>query len=84
MKVYNPTYSLVQPPETEITEAKVFIASDVQEVIREFEDTQENCYQFILTEYDKDEYLKILMESRAQITALQEELQAAKILLGVE
>lgn len=84
MKIYNPTYSLNEPPKIEITETKVFIAKDIQLVERECEGEIETCYQYSLTEYDKDEYLAILSQNQQDIEALQEELRAAKILLGVE
>ncbi len=84
MKTYNFTYSTIEPPKIDITATKVFIASDIQEIEREVEDTIEHCYQYTLTEYDKDEYLTILSQNQQDIAALQEELQAAKILLGVE
>lgn len=84
MKIYNPTYAYIEPPEIDITATKVFIASNVQEVEREIENSIVHCYQYTLTEYDKDEYLTILSQNQQDIAALQEELQAAKILLGVE
>lgn len=84
MKIYNPTYSTVEPPAIDITATKVFLATNIQEVEREVENTIEHCYQYTLTEYDKDEYLAVLSQNQQDIEALQEELQAAKILLGVE
>lgn len=84
MKIYNPTYSFIRPESIEITETKVFLATNIQEVEREVEDTIEHCYQYTLTEYDKNEYFALLSQNQQDIEALQEELQAAKILLGVE
>lgn len=84
MKIYNPTYSSTRPQEIEITETQVFIASNIQFITRVFEEREEQCYSYTLTEYTKDEYIKILSQNQTNITALQEELQAAKILLGVE
>lgn len=84
MKIYSPTYSLNLPQDVEITETKVFIAKDIHQVERQFEDTIEQCYCYSLIEYDKDEYLKLLTQQQNDIEALREELQAAKILLGVE
>lgn len=77
MKIYSPTYSSVAPQEIEITETKVFVASNIQQITRNIEDREEQCYSYTLTEYTKDEYI-------LNIAALQEELQATKILLGVE
>lgn len=84
MKIYEPTYSSIEPPKIDITTTKVFLATNVQEIEREVEDMVEHCYQYTLTEYDKDEYLAILSQNQQDIEALQEELRAAKILLGVE
>lgn len=84
MKTYEITYSTAQPNEIEITDTKVFIASDIIEATRAPEGLEETCYQYKLIEYDKDEYLAILSQNQQDITALQEELRAAKILLGVE
>lgn len=84
MKTYNFTYSTIEPPKIDITATKVFLATNIQEIEREVEDTIEHCYQYTLIEYDKDEYLAILSQNQQDIEALQEELRAAKILLGVE
>lgn len=84
MKTYNSIYSVIEPPKIDITATKVFLATNIQEIEREVEDTIEHCYQYTLTEYDKDEYLAILSQNQQDIEALQEELRAAKILLGVE
>ena len=84
MKIYNNAYSIIEPPAIEITETKVFIASNIEQTTREFEDKTEQCYTYTLTEYDKDEYILLLAQNSADIAALQEELIAAKILLGVE
>ena len=84
MKTYNFTYSTIEPPKIDITATKVFLATNIQEIEREVEDTIEHCYQYTLTEYDKDEYLAILSQNQQDIETLQEELRAAKILLGVE
>lgn len=84
MKTYNFTYSTIEPPKIDITATKVFLATNIQEIEREVEDTIEHCYQYTLLEYDKDEYLTILSQNQQDIEALQEELRATKILLGVE
>lgn len=84
MKTYELTYSSNPPKEVEITETKVFIAKNIQQVERQFEDTIEQCYQYTLIEYNKDEYLTLLLQKQEDIDSLREELEAAKILLGVE
>ena len=84
MKIYENTYSMNKPPEIETTSTKVFISTDVKEMPIEVEENTVNCFCYTLVEYDKDEYLDILFKQQTDIAALQEELQAAKILLGVE
>lgn len=81
MKVYSLTYSATQPPEIEITSTKVFLASNIEAITREIEGIEENCYSYTLTEYNKDEYIMLLAQNNNN---LEEELQATKILLGVE
>ena len=84
MKIYEHTYSMNRPPEIETTATKVFVTSNVEEVTIEIEETNVDCFSYTLVEYDKDEYLDKLFKQQTDIAALQEELQAAKILLGVE
>ena len=84
MKFYEQVYSLTQPQEIELTETKAFVASNIEQVTRVFEDTEELCYSFSLTEYTKDEYILLMAQNNADVAALREELEAAKILLGVE
>ena len=84
MKIYENTYSMNRPKEIETTSTKVFIASNIEEATMEIEEKTMNCFSYTLTEYDKDEYLDLLFKQQANITSLQEELEAAKILLGVE
>ena len=81
MKLYNITYSTTQPENIEITTTKVFVASNIEAVERTAEGITEQCYSFDLTEYDKDEYIALMANNNA---SLQEELEATKILLGVE
>ena len=84
MKIYEETYAMTRPPEIETTATKVFIASNIEEVTLEVEEKEVQCFSYTLVEYDKDEYLDIIFKQKTDITALQEELEAAKILLGVE
>ena len=85
MKQFINVYSSIEPTPVEITATKVFVASDIHAVTRTNDrDEQVNCYTYTVTEYDKDEYLALLSQNQQDIAALQEELRAAKILLGVE
>ena len=56
MKIYDPTYSAAEPQKINITATKVFLADNIQETELEIEDSVIHCYQYTLTEYDKDEY----------------------------
>jgi len=84
MKDYGIVYSVTQPKAIDFTNDKVYIAEGITQTIRECEGTSEECYQFNLVEYDKDEYILLLAQKNADIEALREELEAAKIILGVE
>lgn len=81
MKNYGKVQSLNQPQEIEIKEDKVFIASNIEAYTHMVEDQEETGFEYNYVEYSKDEYIKLLSE---QSQRLEEELAAAKILLGVE
>ena len=74
-------YSTERPSEIEITSNSVFIATDITPYSDEIEGHQINGYQYNYTQYSKDEFL---LQQQASIASLQEELRAAKILLGVD
>ena len=84
MKDYGIVYSVTQPKAIDFTVNKVYISKDVIQTTRECDGISEECYQFNLIEYDKDEYILLLEQKNADIEALREELEAAKIILGVE
>ena len=79
------TYSTEKPNAIEITDKKVFVAENIQpyEIEQDF-GVQVSGYQFNLTEYDKDEYILLMAQQVAKVDALEDELAAAKILLGVD
>lgn len=79
------TYSTKRPQTIEITEKKVYVASNIEqcEIEQDF-DVTIHGYKFNLTEYDKDEYIILMAAKANQIDSLQEELDAAKVLLGVD
>lgn len=64
----------VQPPEIEITDTAVFIASNITPFTKTYDDKTEEGYEYDYVSYTKDEY----------IASLAQELKAAKILLGVD
>ena len=81
MKDYGIQYGSVSPQPIEITATAVFIATDIKKVSKSMDDAAIEQYEYHLIQYDKDEYL-LYQANRMQ--SLEEELAAAKILLGVE
>ncbi len=81
MKIHNNMQSVVRPQEIEITANAVFVADNITSYSENIDGRHFNGYTYNCTEYTKDEYL--LLQS-TRIAALQEELDAAKILLGVD
>ena len=78
---YQQVKSTVRPQEIEITENQVFIASNIEEYEEVIDDHTIQGYKYNYVSYTKDEY--ILMQ-QAHYVELAEELEATKILLGVE
>lgn len=81
MKNYGKVQSSVRPAEIEMTDTKVFIASNITSFEKEVGDYLEIGFEYDYVEYSKDE---LLTQQAQKITQLEEELTAAKILLGVE
>ena len=81
MKDYGVIYGTVEPQPIEITATSVFIASNVEPYEEEVGEHTVSGYKYNYKEYSKDEYL---LQQAASIASLQEELAAAKVLLGVE
>ena len=73
MKNYGITRSMIKPPEKDIDEYSVWIASDIKEITEEGHEGQPGFtgYKYNLTRYDKDEYIKTLSE---QMESAQEAL----------
>lgn len=74
-------YSTVRPQDIEMTADSVFVATNITPYSKQIEDHTVEGYQYNYTQYTKDEYL---VQQLSSIAALQEELQATKILLGVD
>lgn len=81
MKDYGIIYGSIQPQAIEMTPTSVFIATNITPYEEEIEGHNITGYKYNYVEYSKDEYL---LQQTSNIAALQEELTAAKILLGVE
>ena len=67
MKNYGLQRSAVEPKDVEITESKVFVATDIKQVTVTMDEQEVQEYQFNLVEYDKDEYIKIISEKNAAL-----------------
>lgn len=69
MKEYGKQRSTVKPLELELTETKVFVNSDIVQVNEPGTDEQPGFtgYEFTLTEYEKDEYIKLQAEKNESL-----------------
>ena len=81
MTNFGKQYSTNRPPEVEFTSDYVFLATDITPYSEEIEGRQISGFYYNYVQYSKDEFL---LQQQTSIAALQEELRAAKILLGVE
>ena len=85
MKNFGKVRSKVSPQEVETTETMVFVASNIASVTETIDDEPITEYEYDYIGYTKDQYIQhITAENIRAIASLTEELQAAKILLGVE
>ena len=78
----------VAPKAIEITTSHVYVATNIEPYTETLDGQTVSGYQYDYTQYDKDEYLGLLITNNAtnsaKILELEEQLAAAKILLGVE
>ena len=81
MKNYGIVYGSTEPQAIEITPTSVFIASNIEPYEEQIDDITISGYKYNYIEYSKDEYL---LQQANNLVELQEELAAAKVLLGVE
>ncbi len=85
MIIHKDVKGSTKPNAIDVTPSAVFIATNIKPYSITLDDVVVSGYQYDCTEYTKDEYITyIAKENEDKITALEEELQAAKILLGVE
>lgn len=79
MKQYGTQRSTVKPEDVEITESKVFSYKDITEIkVKNPEsDGEVTMYEFTLTEYDKDEYIRIQAEKNASLEEQMTQTQVA-------
>ena len=77
MKNYGLQRSAVEPKAVEITESKVFVATDIEQVTLTMDEQEVQEYQFNLVEYDKDEYIKIISEKNEELEQQMTDTQIA-------
>lgn len=79
MKQYGTQRSTVKPENVEITESKVFTYENITEIkVKNPEsDDEVTMYEFTLTEYDKDEYIRIQAEKNASLEEQMTQAQEA-------
>lgn len=73
--------SVIEPQEIEITADSVLVASNITPYEEVFDGHTISGYEYDCTQYSKDEYL---IHQAETIASLAQELEAAKILLGVD
>lgn len=72
MKQYGKVQSNVQPEPLVIDDYSVWVASNIVPVTKEptgDDDTGFNGYEYDLTQYEKDEYIKMIDEKNASLEA---------------
>ncbi|MBT9694701.1 hypothetical protein GPK53_01545 [[Eubacterium] rectale] len=79
MKQYGTQRSTVKPEDVEITESRVFSYEDITEIkVKNPEsDDEVTMYEFTLTEYNKDEYIRIQAEKNASLEEQMTQTQVA-------
>lgn len=79
MKQYGTQRSTIKPEDVEITESRVFSYEDITEIkVKNPEsDDEVTMYEFTLTEYDKDEYIRIQAEKNASLEEQMTQTQVA-------
>ncbi len=81
MTNYGKQYSMTQPKEIEITDEFIFLAKNITQSTLDIDGHEVVQYEYDLTSYNKNEFFELQNE---KIQALEQELQATKILLGVD
>lgn len=85
MKDFGKVYSANQPKEVEIIGSQVFVASNITPYEKEIDGYIDSGYEYDYKQYSVEEYIAYINEKNQKtIDELSDELQATKILLGVE
>lgn len=77
MKDYGLQRSAVKPSEREFTETKVFVYTDIKEVVESSENSDINLFEFNMVEYDKDEFIELLSNKNKSLESEITEIQLA-------
>jgi hypothetical protein len=77
MKDYGLQRSAVKPSEREFTETKVFVYTDIKEVVESSENGNINLFEFNMIEYDKDEFIELLSDKNKSLESEITEIQLA-------
>lgn len=77
MKDYGLQRSAVKPSEREFTETKVFVYTDIKEVVESSENGDINLFEFNMIEYDKDEFIELLSNKNKSLESEITEIQLA-------
>lgn len=77
MKDYGLQRSAVKPSEREFTETKVFVYTDIKEVVESSENGDINLFEFNMVEYDKDEFIELLSNKNKSLESEITEIQLA-------
>ncbi len=77
MKDYGLQRSAVKPSEREFTESKVFVYTDIKEVVESSENGDINLFEFNMIEYDKDEFIELLSDKNKSLESEITEIQLA-------
>jgi hypothetical protein len=77
MKDYGLQRSAVKPSEREFTETKVFVYTDIKEVVESLENGDINLFEFNMIEYDKDEFIELLSDKNKSLESEITEIQLA-------
>ena len=77
MKDYGLQRSAVKPSEREFTETKVFVYTDIKEVVESSENGDINLFEFNMIEYEKDEFIELLSDKNKSLESEITEIQLA-------
>ena len=81
---YGKVKSSFRPQEIELTSDKVFVATNIENYEEVIDGREVSGYKYDYICYSKDEYILLMAQNSADVATLREELEATKILLGVE